>query len=191
MASAAWRQYVSARHWPMAAARRQRARRYRFEEGPAALAVRVPEVPGAAGTRGAAAAPGPRHSALPRVLQVLDSQYGTYVWPCAVVLAQYLWAHRRSLPGKRVLEVPPAPRPVPPVVTRGSGSARGPHEHAVVSDRCRCEPPRRSGRQVRCPGDPVRQRGAAPVPAELPQQLPHEPPAPRARPRPHLGPRVP
>uniref|UniRef100_A0A8C4XV52 Histone-arginine methyltransferase METTL23 n=2 Tax=Falco TaxID=8952 RepID=A0A8C4XV52_FALTI len=28
-----------------------------------------------------------------------------YVWPCAVVLAQYLWAHRRSLPGKRVLEV--------------------------------------------------------------------------------------
>ncbi|NXA91547.1 MET23 protein, partial [Melanocharis versteri] len=36
---------------------------------------------------------------------VLDSQYGMYVWPCAVVLAQYLWAHRRSLPGKRVLEI--------------------------------------------------------------------------------------
>ncbi|NXJ00410.1 MET23 protein, partial [Psophia crepitans] len=35
---------------------------------------------------------------------VLDSQYGTYVWPCAVVLAQYLWARRDSLPGKRVLE---------------------------------------------------------------------------------------
>ncbi|XP_030817845.1 methyltransferase-like protein 23 [Camarhynchus parvulus] len=63
----------------MAAARRQRARRYRFQEGPAALAVRVPEV--------------------------LDSQYGTYVWPCAVVLAQYLWVHRRSLLGKRVLEI--------------------------------------------------------------------------------------
>uniref|UniRef100_A0A8C6NCA2 Uncharacterized protein n=2 Tax=Melopsittacus undulatus TaxID=13146 RepID=A0A8C6NCA2_MELUD len=29
----------------------------------------------------------------------------TYVWPCAVVLAQYLWARRGSLPGKRVLEV--------------------------------------------------------------------------------------
>lgn len=28
-----------------------------------------------------------------------------YVWPCAVVLAQYLWFHRRSLPGKAVLEV--------------------------------------------------------------------------------------
>ncbi|NXS03650.1 MET23 protein, partial [Oxylabes madagascariensis] len=36
---------------------------------------------------------------------VLDSQYGTYVWPCAVVLAQFVWAHRRSLPGQRVLEI--------------------------------------------------------------------------------------
>ncbi|NWR47361.1 MET23 protein, partial [Regulus satrapa] len=44
---------------------------------------------------------------------VPDSQYGLYVWPCAVVLAQYLWAHRRSLPAKRVLEVRPAPRPLP------------------------------------------------------------------------------
>ena len=37
--------------------------------------------------------------------QVLHLQYGMYVWPCAVVLAQYLWFHRRSLPGKAVLEV--------------------------------------------------------------------------------------
>ncbi|XP_027510141.1 methyltransferase-like protein 23 [Corapipo altera] len=58
---------------------RRRARRYRFEEGPAALAVRVPEV--------------------------LDSQYGLYAWPSAVVLAQYVWAQRRSLPGRRVLEI--------------------------------------------------------------------------------------
>ncbi|XP_076209584.1 histone-arginine methyltransferase METTL23 isoform X1 [Aptenodytes patagonicus] len=28
-----------------------------------------------------------------------------HAWPCAVVLAQYLWVHRRSLPGKRVLEI--------------------------------------------------------------------------------------
>ncbi|XP_006145793.1 methyltransferase-like protein 23 isoform X1 [Tupaia chinensis] len=28
-----------------------------------------------------------------------------YVWPCAVVLAQYLWFHRRCLPGKAVLEI--------------------------------------------------------------------------------------
>lgn len=38
-------------------------------------------------------------------LQVLHLQYGMYVWPCAVVLAQYLWFHRRSLLGKAVLEV--------------------------------------------------------------------------------------
>ncbi|KAM4662064.1 histone-arginine methyltransferase METTL23 [Discoglossus pictus] len=37
--------------------------------------------------------------------EVLDPQYGMYVWPCALVLAQYLWFRRRSLPGKRVLEV--------------------------------------------------------------------------------------
>ncbi|XP_040845537.1 methyltransferase-like protein 23 isoform X1 [Ochotona curzoniae] len=28
-----------------------------------------------------------------------------YVWPCAVVLAQYLWFHRGSLPSKAVLEI--------------------------------------------------------------------------------------
>ncbi|XP_007668109.1 methyltransferase-like protein 23 isoform X2 [Ornithorhynchus anatinus] len=28
-----------------------------------------------------------------------------YVWPCAVVLAQYLWFHRRRLTGKTVLEI--------------------------------------------------------------------------------------
>uniref|UniRef100_A0A8C8VQ70 Histone-arginine methyltransferase METTL23 n=1 Tax=Pelusios castaneus TaxID=367368 RepID=A0A8C8VQ70_9SAUR len=37
--------------------------------------------------------------------EVLNSQYGMYVWPCAVVLAQYLWFHRRMLPGKRILEI--------------------------------------------------------------------------------------
>ncbi|XP_053424741.1 histone-arginine methyltransferase METTL23 isoform X1 [Nycticebus coucang] len=37
--------------------------------------------------------------------QVLHLQYGMYVWPCAVVLAQYLWFHRRSLLGKAVLEI--------------------------------------------------------------------------------------
>eukprot|EP00079_Xenopus_tropicalis_P010790 XP_002935970.1 PREDICTED: methyltransferase-like protein 23 [Xenopus tropicalis] len=37
--------------------------------------------------------------------EVLDCQYGMYVWPCAVVLAQYLWCHRKDLPNKRVLEV--------------------------------------------------------------------------------------
>ncbi|XP_063315056.1 histone-arginine methyltransferase METTL23 [Pelobates fuscus] len=37
--------------------------------------------------------------------EVLDSQYGMHVWPCAVVLAQFIWFHRKDLNGKMVLEV--------------------------------------------------------------------------------------
>ncbi|KAM3598319.1 uncharacterized protein V6R79_016633 [Siganus canaliculatus] len=37
--------------------------------------------------------------------EVLDPQYGMYVWPCAVVLAQYLWTHREQLRGRTVLEL--------------------------------------------------------------------------------------
>ncbi|KAG7459588.1 hypothetical protein MATL_G00212160 [Megalops atlanticus] len=39
------------------------------------------------------------------VPEVLDPQYGMYVWPCAVVLAQYVWTHREELQGKTVLEI--------------------------------------------------------------------------------------
>ncbi|XP_053194143.1 methyltransferase-like protein 23 [Scomber japonicus] len=37
--------------------------------------------------------------------EVLDPQYGMYVWPCAVVLAQYLWSRREELRDKTVLEL--------------------------------------------------------------------------------------
>ncbi|KAF7227484.1 histone-arginine methyltransferase METTL23 [Nothobranchius furzeri] len=37
--------------------------------------------------------------------EVLDPQYGMYVWPCAVVMAQYLWTHRDDLTGRTVLEL--------------------------------------------------------------------------------------
>ncbi|XP_020662140.3 histone-arginine methyltransferase METTL23 isoform X1 [Pogona vitticeps] len=37
--------------------------------------------------------------------EVLDPQYGMYVWPCAVVLAQYVWFHRRLVSSKRILEL--------------------------------------------------------------------------------------
>ncbi|XP_026180602.1 histone-arginine methyltransferase METTL23 [Mastacembelus armatus] len=37
--------------------------------------------------------------------EVLDPQYGMYVWPCAVVLAQYLWTQRAELRDKTVLEL--------------------------------------------------------------------------------------
>ncbi|XP_034448630.1 methyltransferase-like protein 23 isoform X2 [Hippoglossus hippoglossus] len=39
------------------------------------------------------------------VPEVLDPQYGMYVWPCAVVLAQYLWTHREELKDNTVLEL--------------------------------------------------------------------------------------
>ncbi|KAG7504768.1 hypothetical protein JOB18_016546 [Solea senegalensis] len=37
--------------------------------------------------------------------EVLDPQYGMYVWPCAVVLARYLWTQREELTHKSVLEL--------------------------------------------------------------------------------------
>ncbi|CAB1418727.1 unnamed protein product [Pleuronectes platessa] len=39
------------------------------------------------------------------VPEVLDPQYGMYVWPCAVVLAQFLWSHREELKDHTVLEL--------------------------------------------------------------------------------------
>jgi len=39
------------------------------------------------------------------VAQVLDAHYGMHVWPCAAVLAQYLWTRREALRGRTVLEV--------------------------------------------------------------------------------------
>ncbi|XP_030646772.1 histone-arginine methyltransferase METTL23 [Chanos chanos] len=37
--------------------------------------------------------------------EVLDPQYGMYVWPCAVVLAQYVWTFKETLQQKTVLEI--------------------------------------------------------------------------------------
>ncbi|XP_072550058.1 histone-arginine methyltransferase METTL23 [Salminus brasiliensis] len=37
--------------------------------------------------------------------EVLHPQYGMYVWPCAVVLAQYVWTAREKLQHKAVLEL--------------------------------------------------------------------------------------
>lgn len=45
------------------------------------------------------------HSDPVLLLQVLDPHYGMYVWPSAVVLAQYLWTQRAELSGRTVLEV--------------------------------------------------------------------------------------
>lgn len=37
--------------------------------------------------------------------EILDPTYGMYVWPCSVVLAQYIWWHRKSIRNKTILEL--------------------------------------------------------------------------------------
>ncbi|KAL8564016.1 hypothetical protein ACOMHN_024696 [Nucella lapillus] len=37
--------------------------------------------------------------------EVADPDYGMYTWPCAPVLAQYVWHHRQLMQGKMVLEI--------------------------------------------------------------------------------------
>lgn len=96
--------------------------------------------------------------------QVLHPHYGMYVWPCAVVLAQYLWTHREALGGKAVLEVsdrsscPTWPSLTPPSFYRCSAWRR-------------CESAGRGGRQVRSEGDPVGRRRGLAVSGELQAEL--------------------
>ncbi|XP_040918362.1 methyltransferase-like protein 23 [Toxotes jaculatrix] len=47
----------------------------------------------------------PPESLTVSIPEVLNPQYGMYVWPCAVVLAQYLWTQRHELKGRTVLEL--------------------------------------------------------------------------------------
>ncbi|XP_073699216.1 histone-arginine methyltransferase METTL23 isoform X1 [Garra rufa] len=59
--------------------------------------------------------------------EVLDPQYGMYVWPCAVVLSQYVWMARSELQHKTVLELG-AGVSLPGVVAAKCGS------HVILSD---------------------------------------------------------
>ncbi|XP_072882132.1 histone-arginine methyltransferase METTL23 [Hemitrygon akajei] len=54
-------------------------RRFSFADGPESLEVRIPEV--------------------------LDPQYGLYIWPCSVVLAQYVWFNKSKVKGNTILEI--------------------------------------------------------------------------------------
>ena len=38
-------------------------------------------------------------------LQIVDPEYGMFTWPCAPVLAQFIWKNRSKVAGKNVLEV--------------------------------------------------------------------------------------
>ncbi|XP_032684366.1 methyltransferase-like protein 23 [Odontomachus brunneus] len=40
-----------------------------------------------------------------RILELLEASYSFYIWPCAPVLALFLWEHRDDLVGKHVLEL--------------------------------------------------------------------------------------
>ncbi|TRY96349.1 hypothetical protein DNTS_008319 [Danionella cerebrum] len=66
---------------------------------------------------------GNSHSLTVTVSEVLDPQYGMYVWPCAVVLAQYVWSARGQLQHKTVLELG-AGVSLPGVVASKCGAGR-------------------------------------------------------------------
>ncbi|BFZ02603.1 hypothetical protein BsWGS_05642 [Bradybaena similaris] len=40
-----------------------------------------------------------------RIPEVTEANYGLYIWPCAPVLAQYVWLNRNRVTGKHVLEI--------------------------------------------------------------------------------------
>lgn len=53
--------------------------------------------------------------------EMVDPSYGMYVWPCAPVLAQYVWHHRQAIRGKTVLEIG-AGTALPGIVARLCGA---------------------------------------------------------------------
>lgn len=59
--------------------------------------------------------------------EVLDPQYGMYVWPCAVVLSQYVWMTREKIQHKTVVELG-AGVSLPGVVAAKCGA------HVILSD---------------------------------------------------------
>ncbi|KAI0236964.1 Methyltransferase-like protein 23 [Lamellibrachia satsuma] len=66
---------------------------------------------------------------LVRIPEVLDGNYGMYVWPCAVVLAQYVWHHRDRVKGQRIIELG-AGTALPGVLAARLGA------HVTLSDAC-------------------------------------------------------
>ncbi|XP_056607934.1 methyltransferase-like protein 23 [Triplophysa dalaica] len=59
--------------------------------------------------------------------EVLDPQYGMHVWPCAVVLSQYVWITREKTQHKTILELG-AGVSLPGIVAAKSGA------HVILSD---------------------------------------------------------
>ncbi|XP_064619025.1 histone-arginine methyltransferase METTL23-like [Lineus longissimus] len=63
------------------------------------------------------------------IAEVVDPQYGMYVWPSAPVLAQYVWNNRTSIEGKKILELG-AGTALPGIVAAKCGA------DVVLSDDC-------------------------------------------------------
>ncbi|CAL1542226.1 unnamed protein product [Lymnaea stagnalis] len=40
-----------------------------------------------------------------KIPELTDADYGLYIWPCAPVLAQYIWLRKGFITGKKVLEI--------------------------------------------------------------------------------------
>ena len=38
-------------------------------------------------------------------LQNIEEDYGMFVWPCSVILAEYVWQQRARFSGRKVVEV--------------------------------------------------------------------------------------
>lgn len=62
-----------------------------------------------------------------RIAEVFDPSYGMYVWPCATVLAQFIWYNRETVKGKKVLEIG-AGTALPSITAAKCGA------HVIISD---------------------------------------------------------
>jgi len=62
------------------------------------------------------------------ISEVMQEEYGLYVWPCSIVLAEYIWQNRQRFAGARVLEIG-AGTALPGVVAAKIGAA------VVLTDR--------------------------------------------------------
>lgn len=60
---------------------------------------------------------------LVQISERLEPSYGLYTWPSSVVLAQYLWYHRKILANKNILELG-AGTGLPGILTLLSGNTK-------------------------------------------------------------------
>ncbi|CAG5129034.1 unnamed protein product [Candidula unifasciata] len=57
-----------------------------------------------------------------KIPEVTEANYGLYIWPCAPVLAQYVWLNRNTITGKHIIEIG-AGTSLPGIVAAKCGAA--------------------------------------------------------------------